>query len=116
MSTVTPPRNGIPIGWMRVNGVRTMVEIEPEYLRFFFSLYERGGGTTAPSNTDISASAFEDAGIEEIKATIYGQTGEFGQNPLPIIPEQQPDVSAELSALRAELDILRNRIDGIEQL
>jgi hypothetical protein len=101
---------------MRVNGVRTMVEIEPEYLRFFFSLFERGGGTNAPSNTDISASAFEDAGIEEIKATLYSQAAEFGLDPVVIIPEPPPDVSAELASLRAELDLLRNRIDGIEQL
>jgi hypothetical protein len=97
MSTVTPPRNGIPIGWTIVNGVRTKVEVEPEYLRFFFSIFLRGGGTVGSSNSEIEASAFDDAGVEDLKIKAAQLSDE-----MPVFTGH------------ADIDALRSRVDALE--
>ena len=46
MGNVTFPRNGIPIGYVSINGQRMPVEVHPEYLRAFDSIVERVGGVS----------------------------------------------------------------------
>ena len=71
MANVTPPRNGIPIGTARIGGQMVSIDVHPEYLRWFESLTTRVGGVMGASTTDLTLSAFEDAGIEEQKAALF---------------------------------------------
>jgi hypothetical protein len=91
MAIVTAPRNGIPIGLATIAGQRVMVEVHPEYLRWFESLTGRVGGVTGPSTTELAMSQFEDAGIEELKATVYALADELRSLP-PVV--QLPQVAA----------------------
>lgn len=91
MAIVTAPRNGIPIGLATIAGQRVMVEVHPEYLRWFESLTGRVGGVTGPSTTELAMSQFEDAGIEELKATVYALADEVRSLP-PVV--QLPQVAA----------------------
>jgi hypothetical protein len=43
---VTLPRAGVPIGFVEVNGRRVPVQVDPEYLRYFFSLGSGGAGVS----------------------------------------------------------------------
>jgi len=58
MSTLTLPQSRIPIGWVTVQGQRMPVEVDIEWSRYFFTLTDRAGGVTAPTNlyTTISES------------------------------------------------------------
>jgi len=79
MSTITPPRSGIPIGFLdqRTGDVR----VHPEYLRYFESLFTRVGGFVGSSNSDLTVSQFEDAGIAENFQRLTHAEDEFGQLP-----------------------------------
>jgi len=50
MSTLNLPQSRIPIGWVMVQGRRTPVEVDIEWARYFFTLTDRAGGVTAPTN------------------------------------------------------------------
>jgi hypothetical protein len=52
---------------------------------FLRDLWSRTGGALAPSNNDLAASQFEDAGIEEIRADVFRLRDELGQMP-PAVP------------------------------
>lgn len=54
--TMTAPKNQVPIGRVTIGGVTYDVPQHPEFVRFFFDLFARVGGTNAPSNADLSAS------------------------------------------------------------
>lgn len=82
--------------------------IDREYLRFFESLLSRVGGVNGIGTEELSAAAFEDAGIEETKAALYALTGEFGQAPSPILDLMEDNLRLaneieELRGLVAEL-------------
>lgn len=81
MSTITPPRAGVPIGRAVVAGRNVVVDVDEEYLRFFASLTERAGGVSGSGTTDLSVAQFEDAGIEETKALLHVLANEAGQAP-----------------------------------
>jgi hypothetical protein len=51
---ITPPKSNVPIGRVSANGVD--VEQHPEFIRYFFDLLKRVGGTTAQTITDITIS------------------------------------------------------------
>lgn len=56
MANLTPPRAGIPIGRVNVSGQDYEVAIHPEWLRYLANgIFERVGGVTAPTNTDLDA-------------------------------------------------------------
>lgn len=103
MATVTTPRNGVPIGIATVNGQRLMVEVHPEYLRWFSSLTDRVGGVTGPSNNDLTLSQFEDAGIEEIKLTAYK------------LADQVAAMESGISALREQVTQLQRQLQDINE-
>jgi hypothetical protein len=86
---VASPRNGIPIGTVRIGGQTVAVDVHPEYLRWFDSLVFRLGGTTGTTTTDLAVSSFEDAGIEENKLEVIRLSNDAGQLP----PQQFHPVS-----------------------
>lgn len=78
-------------------------------------LWLRVGGANAPSNTDLQAQEYADAGIEEAKAQLFAFQDAISKTPSLAFDASQLDPLSELSSLRAEVDALRNRLDALEQ-
>ena len=129
MALVTAPRNGIPIGLAKVNGMEIPVTIHPEYLRFFEGILARAGGVSGAGTDDLVLSQFEDAGIEEHKLALFKLTDDAGQFP----PSNQADASADwlpppvvhmppaddvtpgLEELRAQVVELTKAVEALQQ-
>jgi hypothetical protein len=134
-NNVAPPRNGIPIGTARISGQAVPVEVHPEYLRWFENLVFRLGGVTGPTATDLAASAFEDAGIEESKLDLFrledaaGQAAasleiqsliaraslNSSQAPPVLQIETENNISTELEHLRAQVAELTKAVKALQQ-
>lgn len=82
---------------------------------FLRGLYARSGGATGDSTTDLSASAFDDAGTEEQEAAIYALGDAAGQHPPPCAAQAVDDLCSEVAHLREELAALRQQINDITQ-
>ncbi len=54
MRKLTPPNQRVPIGVATINGQAVDVYQHPEFVRFFFDLFNRVGGTESASTTDLS--------------------------------------------------------------
>ena len=129
MANVTFPRNGIPIGFVTVNGQRLAVDIHPEYLRAFNSILGRVGGVTGTGTNDLALSQFEDAGIEETKANLYRLTDDvFQLPPMVVLPADdenqlppvvslpiQDDPVTGIEELRAQVAELTKAIQALQQ-
>lgn len=114
MATLTPPRANIPIGWVTIGGKRLPASIDPEWLRYLAnSLFERGGGTQGSGTTDLETAAFEDAGIDDLKAAVAKLSDEASQ--LPSVANQAPESYDALAVISAEIDDLRRRLEALEQ-
>jgi hypothetical protein len=117
-----------------------------DWYMFFQQLYERVGGATAPSNADIAADLFEDAGSGELTAQLFGVSDDLHQAPPvvealaaddqtpPLVPalgvdDQTPpsvccllpdDQTNEVAELREQVtaltDQLNGAMSGIDQL
>jgi hypothetical protein len=109
MSKLTLPRAGIPV----ILGDR----VSPEWFRFFHDLNERVGGVSGASNDDLSASQFEDAGIEETKALLARVADAAAQVP----PQEQAFVLAleslvsEVEEMRRQLRELTKAVEALQQ-
>lgn len=79
-TTITPPKAQIPIGTITINGVRYDVAQHPEFVRFFFDLLRRVGGSSATSNTDLASM------VEQLQ----GQ--EMTMQPTPAQGQALPDI------------------------
>lgn len=131
MALLTQPQARTPIGWATVAGQRIAVEVEPEWMRYLFTLDERAGGVSGVSTTELSEEAFDDAGVEEIKAIGYAMADAAGQVPIGSfsgdaladamsqIPvafiEQIENVLTELADTRAQVAELIKTIQDIQQ-
>lgn len=103
MSILYPPPQTRIIGYANAGGQRLAVEIDIAWFRYLSqALYERAGGAMGPSTEDLATSQFEDAGIPELYALTYANQDSNNQ-------------SAEVSALREELQALRARMEALEQ-
>lgn len=81
MTVVSQPIAQTPIGTVVIGGRPYQVETNPEFIRFFGSLVGRVGGATGPGTVEIVSQQFEDAGIEETKALLYGMNSALMQAP-----------------------------------
>jgi hypothetical protein len=81
MTVLTLPQARIPLGWATVAGQRVPVVIDLEWMRYLVTLTERAGGITGVSTTELVESAYEDAGLEEVKIGLYALRDEFNQLP-----------------------------------
>lgn len=70
MTKLALPQARIPIAWAVVNGVRVPCEVDIEWMRLFFGMYDRAGGANGVSTTDLAISQFDDSGIPEAIAAI----------------------------------------------
>jgi hypothetical protein len=68
---------------------------------FLRELWLRGGGAIAPSNDELLLSEYADAGIEELKATVYALTDELRSLP-PVV--QLPSVASSTTWTETEID------------
>ena len=96
MALLTQPQARIPIGWATIAGQRVPVEVDPEWMRYLSTLNERAGGVSGVSTTELTEEAFDDAGVEEIKAIGYAMANAAGQVPVAFI-EQIETVLTELA-------------------
>ena len=128
MTTVTPPRNGIPIGIASIGGQRVLVEVHPEYLRWFEGLTGRVGGVTGSSTNDLTVSQFEDAGIEEHKHALFRLADDSGQHmphaealpyedmtPPVVYMHPADDVGPGVEELRAQVAELTKAVQALQQ-
>lgn len=112
MSLLTLPQGRIPIGVAIVNGQRVMVDVDPEWMRFFTILTARAGGITGVSTTELVESSFEDAGINEMQAQMYANEQGQNQRPPVVFLDSEPldniaELHARISVLEAEIQALR---------
>ena len=109
--------------------------ISREWYLFFQGIFNRIGGATGESTTDIVASLFEDAGSSETNALLFTTEQALSQYPavhentvllegvsraLAQLPPDTPTVtveslSAELSAVRDQVSELVKEIQSIRQ-
>lgn len=108
---LTPPKAQVPIATVDVGGRSFACTIHPEWLRYLAQgLFDRAGGTSGSSSNDLSASAFEDAGIEEAKAVLYGLRDGLNSTP-PVAPVDSPlSQFMEVSPPIAPVDTVFDRL------
>jgi hypothetical protein len=112
--TLTPPRAGIPLASVIVGGAQYDAQINPEWLRYMQGLFDRAGGTSGPSTSDLSESAYDDAGTEETKAGLYRLEQDIGQFPAAFAAPPEDFVST-LADLREQIPVLRADLEGLRQ-
>lgn len=124
-TTVTIPKSNVPIGRLTIDGVDYDVPQHPEFVRFFFDLARRAGGTTAQTNTELAdyiASLDSEAQmprsdplseramafVEEIRSELLSLRSDCDG-----LRNQMAERDAEIAGLRAVLD-LRARVEQLE--
>ena len=87
-----------------------------EWQRFFEALFGRVGGTYGDSTTDLSASAFDDAGTEELEGALYRLADEMRAAPAPVPADASPDIiTAELHELRERVARLERQVEDLQK-
>ena len=103
MSALFPPPQTRTIGYANVNGQRVPVVVESAWFQYFAQgLYDRTGGALGTSTSDLAASAFEDAGIEELKARLYQLEDEIGV--LPPVVQLPAEASGGVNSVAVLVD------------
>ena len=104
MTALFPPPQTRTIGKVNVAGKSQPLELDIAwYLYLTQGLYDRAGGALGASTTDLEASAFEDAGIEEIKLAVYRLT------------DQVSEMTSEINALRERLTVAYRQLQDINE-
>lgn len=89
--------------------------ISREWYLFFQAVYDRIGGATGPSTTDLSTSLFEDAGSGETNALLFELEQSVSQTPAQYDQYVADALLAEVSALREQVAELSKEIEAIKQ-
>jgi len=71
------------------------------YRYFAVDLFARVGGTTSQTNTELAAAEYADAGIEELKLSLYRLRDELGMT------------EALIAEMRGQVAAMQSQIDGI---
>lgn len=104
MSTLTLPQARIPLGWATVQGVRTPVEIDMEWMLAFIGLVNRTGGTSGDENFDQYINQFDspiiDNATHENKQAISELRNEIASS------------KQELKQLRTMIDECASELSG----
>jgi hypothetical protein len=85
---------------------------------FFQSVFQRIGGATGPSATDLSASMFEDAGGSETNAVLFRSIQDAGQSQQPMIvmtADAWSDLALQVGSLQDQITELTKEVQGIRQ-
>lgn len=114
MSNLTPPRNGIPIAVFRINGVEYEAQIHPEWLRYLANgLFERVGGATGSSTSDLLLSASEAARFEESQSMARRIEQDMLQ--APAFAAVQENLITTIADLQEQIAVLRTDLEGLRQ-
>ncbi len=105
MSTITLPRSDIPL---TQDSAGTPSR---DWYRWARDVTARVGGVTGASTNDLAESAFEDAGIEEIKALTFAVSDAAGQ--VPAAPDVLALLVADNQRLSGEVEELRGVINEL---
>ena len=100
-TTLTIPKENVPIGRVTVGGVDIDVVQSPEFVRFFFDLARRVGGTKAPTNNDLSGHV---ATLDS--EALMARSDPDAQDALRAVDE----LRNEVASLRSDCDGLRSQI------
>lgn len=106
MSLVTLPRSGMPLAGS--------LTISREWYRWARDITERVGGVNGASTQDLVASQFDDAGLEEVKFSVYRLADELGSLP-PQVVAQIEHLTTEVSELRETLAVVTQRLQDLQQ-
>ena len=120
MSTLFPPPQTRVIGSATVGGQTVPVVIDIAWFRYLSqALFDRVGGALGVSTDDLALSQFEDAGIEETKAMVFGAMDAQGQADQSLSAEvamlRERGEFDQTPALMAEIAALRERLEALEQ-
>ena len=128
MANLTPPRAGIPVGKVTIQGVEYDAMIHPEWLRYLSNgLFDRAGGVAGPSTVEAAQEAGGNAGTEEARAAItelrsdmeqfanHGRIAASEEMLLQLASMDPFAMMAQISALREQVATLTDRINSAEQ-
>ena len=111
----------------RVAFVNTDGTLTPESYRALQVLFNRVGGASAPTITELDAQQYADAGIEETKSQLFAMAAEVGSmppfmqqmrdEPLPPVYElvSVDALMAEIYELRETVASLQNQIHDLQK-
>lgn len=88
--------------------------ISRQWYLFFQGVFDRIGGATGESTTDIAGSLFEDAGSSETNAMLFELEQSVSQVPASQVLLMDT-MQAEISELRDTVSELRKELDAIRQ-
>lgn len=89
--------------------------VSREWYLFFQGVFNRIGGASGASSTDIVASLFEDAGSSETNAMLFELEQASGQHPSPEPLYVQDILLAEIAELRDTVAEMKKDLDAIRQ-
>lgn len=124
-TSLTTPKANVPVGRVTINGQTFDVAQHPEFVRFFFDLFRRAGGVTAPTNNDLSTHIAtldseaqmprSDTVSQEAMRAVDELRNEFSsmRNDCDSLRAQLADVEAQFAGVRAVAD-LRPRVEQLE--
>lgn len=105
MALITTPKANIPIGIVTIQGREFNVTQHPEFVRFFFDLFRRVGGTSGSGSDDIESLAFDaqarDPGVKEALTAIDE------------LRNENENLRGDVTMLRAQIEELRALIPEI---
>lgn len=105
MTTITLPRADVAMADL-TNGSPSR-----DWYRWARDITERVGGVTGAGTNDLAESAFEDAGIEETKATTFAVADAAGQ--VPAAPDLLSLLLADNQRLSGEVEELRGVVNEL---
>lgn len=86
-----------------------------EWYLFLQGVFDRIGGANGQSSQDIIQDMPDDAGLEEIKATLFATTDAINQTPPVQDPQTLDMILAELSSQRDQITELIKTVQAIQQ-
>ncbi len=96
---VSIPQARVALGWVMVNGVRTPVEIDMEWMLTFTRMLDRTGGVSGDTNFSQYINQFFDAPLVDTR--------------LPEALRAVDELRQELSSTRSDVSQLRGMIDEL---
>jgi hypothetical protein len=106
MSVITIPRIDVPIAGSE--------KPTRDFYRWMSDVTERIGGVIAPTNNELAASDFDDAGVEELKHESAKAFDALMQTP-PVVEVRVEQLETQFAVLMAAVAELAKELDGLKQ-
>jgi hypothetical protein len=85
-----------------------------DWYMFFQQLYDRVGGATGPSTTELASDLLDDGGAAGLAAQIFTAVDEYRQQPSTPLPLIAGDQSNEVAGLREQVATLATQLNGAQ--